>query len=169
MVRSKAVAILDTMWDWDARTSKAGYKETAPPYFRINGNNHSGQRLYKLLGHTDLLVTNICKELADRASGLGKPDYHWLAVNLFAMKFELLLVCGNRAKNTFEQAVRKTQLRQHIKNSRVIMMPHPAARIWTNAALLAAAEAIQYGSGNFSIRLPRSGGTIIEGSTYGQE
>ena len=49
----QCVAVLDTMW---------GGSGNAPGMFRINPDNHSGRRLYWLLGHQDLLVTNACRE-----------------------------------------------------------------------------------------------------------
>jgi hypothetical protein len=102
----RVVAILDTMWDWRGQTSGAGYGQ-APPFFRINPDNHSGKRLYKLVGeNAQLLVTNSCKELATHSRQHGTPDPEWLAKNLAEIELnrddsvpmDLLLICGSVAK-----------------------------------------------------------------------
>ncbi|KKL93991.1 hypothetical protein LCGC14_1869190 [marine sediment metagenome] len=95
----RVVAILETMWDWRGQTSGAGYGE-APRYFRINPQNHSGRRLYKLIGpDAKMLVTNACRELGKSAKDHGKPDPDWLRDNLQRLDnkmggFDTLLVCG---------------------------------------------------------------------------
>lgn len=128
------VAILDSMWDWRAQTSGAGYSE-APPYFRINPENHSGKRLYKIVGdEADLLVTNSCRELVSGPREHGKPDPAWLAANLLMLhqKFGIavLLVCGRVAKETWTRCgvqIGGTLL--------VVEMMHPAARTWTHGMI----------------------------------
>jgi len=71
---ARVVAILETMWDWRGQASSAGYRQ-APEYFRINPSNHSGRRLYKLIGpDSRLLVTNACRELVSSAKHHGKGD-----------------------------------------------------------------------------------------------
>jgi hypothetical protein len=123
-VRPHAVAILDTMWG-----SEPG---EAPPYFKINPNNHSGRRLYSLLGDGfSLLVTDSCRELVTSASQHGKPDPAWLLANLTRMEsnrhIDVLLVCGKVAQKTYAGSDFDPG------SSRVIEMPHPAARfIWTD-------------------------------------
>lgn len=148
------VAILETMWDWRSMTSSAGYQK-APRYFRINPNNFSGRRLYKLIdGNGNLLVTNACMELASSAKEHGNPSPEWLAQNLQLMdvggvedhlnhtiqfnenvkqgKIDLLLVCGKVAQTTYKDC-------GYIpKNATVIEMPHPAARAyWNKETILA--------------------------------
>mgnify|MGYP001573210422 CR=1 FL=1 len=125
------VAILETMWNWRAQTSAAGHRD-APRYFRINPKNHSGRRLYRLVGDARLLVTNACRELVTRADQHGTPDPAWLAENLARLDdigrrpFDVLLVCGKVAQATFH-ACDYTPKKAH-----VMEIPHPAARlVWT--------------------------------------
>jgi hypothetical protein len=139
----RAVAILETMWDWRQMTSGAGYTE-APRYFRINPDNFSGRRLYKLVG-TDakLLVTNACRELVSGPEKHGKGDPVWLGENLRILDglgqlpdgtapstIQLLLVCGKVAQATYKACGYQP------KEARVFELPHPAARfVWTTAKI----------------------------------
>lgn len=142
----KVVAILETMWDWRGMTSSAGYRE-APRFFRINPQNFSGRRLYKLIGaDAQLLVTNACRELASGPNHHGKPDPQWLADNLAeievrhpkAATIDVLLVCGKVAQKTFQQCGYKPQA------ARVIEIPHPAARrVWTQQYIAQISSQIQ--------------------------
>jgi hypothetical protein len=130
----RAVAILETMWDWRQQTSGAGYTE-APRFFRINPKNFSGRRLYRICGpNAQLLVTNACRELVSGPSHHGKPDPEWLAENLWEIErrrpdsapIDVLLVCGKVAQATYKACGYKSE------TARVIEIPHPAARfIWT--------------------------------------
>lgn len=123
----KVVAVLETMWDWEQQTSGAGYRQ-APRFFRINPRNHSGRRLYKLIGpDAHLLVTEACKELATHANQHGKPDPDWLYGNLVMLEpFDILLVCGLVARQTYQRCG------YHLTSvADVVYMPHPAARQWT--------------------------------------
>lgn len=138
----RIVAILETMWDWRGMTSDAGYTE-APRFFSINPQNHSGRRLYKLVGpNATLLVTNACRQLATSAQGHGKPDPDWLRENLEDLSrgdgFDLLLVCGKVAQAAFKVCGFKSR-------ARVVEMPHPAARRWTKALIAEMTERIQHG------------------------
>lgn len=140
------VAILETMWDWRQQTSSVGYTE-APRFFRINPENFSGRRLYKLCGpDAQLLVTNACRELVSNAKQHGKPDPAWLAENLAeievnhpkAAAIDILLVCGKVAQKTFKECG------YEIKNGRIIEIPHPAARqVWKREFLEQTARNIQ--------------------------
>ena len=127
----RVVAILDTMWDWRTATSEAGYKE-APRYFHINPENHSGRRLYKLIGKDSLLlVTNVCRELVNSAGVHGKPDPLWLSENLSIIdrhplgQIQLLLVCGTVAQKTYRLAEYRPP------TAHVMEIAHPAARSWS--------------------------------------
>lgn len=136
MKRKHVVAILDTMW---------GGLEEAPPWFKINPNNHSGRRLYKIVGpDTFLLVTNACRECADNANGHGTPDPEWLAENLMKMNalrpIDVLLVCGKVAQGTYMRVFAK---HGPLFQTRVIEMPHPAARSWTKNMIAEAAAKVQ--------------------------
>lgn len=124
----KIVAILESMWDWRKMTSQSGYRE-APRFFRINPENFSGKRLYRIVGHdANLLVTNSCKELCGSAKDHGTPNPTWLRENLiFLEPFDVLLVCGRVAQETYSKTGYEFEHR--------IEMPHPAARTWTNAML----------------------------------
>jgi hypothetical protein len=141
----RVVAVLETMWDWRGMTSGAGHRE-ALRFFRINPDNHSGKRLYKLVGeNAQLLVTNACRELASHAGQHGKPDPAWLAQNLAEIELnredsvpiDLLLVCGNVARATFAACGYKPI------GARVMEIPHPAARTWTAAQIAQVAEEIR--------------------------
>jgi hypothetical protein len=124
------------MWDWRQMTSGAGYKE-APRSFRINPDNYSGKRLYRLVGRdADLLVTNACRELCGSANHHGTPDPAWLRENLELLApFDVLLVCGKVAQATY---VRSGHEFEH-----KIDIPHPAARMWTQAMIAATAEQVK--------------------------
>lgn len=122
----KIVALLDSMWGWRGYSAEGD----AVPYFRINPENFSGRRLYRICGDHSLLVTNSCRECQATASGHGVPDPEWVADNLRFLArqgMDLLLVCGRVAKETYE--------RSGLAFPRVIFMDHPAARRWTNAGL----------------------------------
>ena len=126
------VAILESMWDWRSMTSGAGYTQ-APRYFRINPQNHSGKRLYRIVGDNNLLVTNCCKELVNGPNQHGKPDPVWLAHNLGrleALGMDCLLVCGRVAELTYEQSGFAA-----FWHGPTIRMMHPASRTWTNELL----------------------------------
>lgn len=123
------------MYNWRSMTKEA------PRYFRINSENHTGKRLYKLIGpDNELLVTNCCKELGTSANSHGKPDVEWLSTNLWLLSdwFDLLLICGNVASKTYEQT--------GLKHERVITMLHPAARTWTKELIERMSIEIQHAS-----------------------
>lgn len=140
------VAILETMWDWRGMTSGAGYAE-APRFFRINPENFSGRRLYKLCGpNAKLLVTNACRELVSGPKEHGKPDPQWLADNLAEIEtrrpdsaaIDVLLVCGRVAQKAFKESG------YQLKQGRVIEIPHPAARaVWKRDFIDQTAKLIQ--------------------------
>jgi len=111
-----------------SRSSGAGYKE-AVRYFKINPQNHSGKRLYKLIGPgAKLLVTNACRELVNHANKHGTPDPVWLHENLNTIleKFpiDLILVCGKVAQKTYADI-------GYNFTPPVINIMHPAARTWS--------------------------------------
>jgi hypothetical protein len=131
----KIVAVLESMWDWRQMTSGAGYKE-APRSFRINPDNYSGKRLYRIVGSdADLLVTNACRELCGSANHHGTPDAGWLRENLDMLApIDVLLVCGKVAQATYAQTGYEFE--------RKIDMPHPAARMWTQAMIGAMSDRV---------------------------
>jgi len=130
------VAVLETMW---------GYRSgRAPRWFRINPQNASGRRLYKLIGEENshrLLVTNACRELVTSAKRHGKPDPDWLLENLIRLDPHLILVCGNVAQKAYK-ACGYVPLRK----SRVLHIAHPAARNWTKKRLREVQRRIANGS-----------------------
>jgi hypothetical protein len=137
----RAIAVLDSMWDWRRMTSGAGYVE-APRSFRINPDNFSGRRLYRICGPgAALLVTNACRELCSSANHHGTPDPAWLHENLKLLEpFDVLLVCGKVAQATYARSGYTPS-----SAARVFQMMHPAARTWTNAMLDATAGQVQAG------------------------
>jgi hypothetical protein len=131
----KVVAILESMWDWRAMTSGAGYQE-APRSFRINRQNFSGRRLYRIVGDgVNLVVTNSCRELCVSAKHHGTPDPMWLYDNLKILEpFDALLVCGKIAQATY--------ISSGYVFARKLEIMHPAARTWTHAMLDDAAQRV---------------------------
>jgi hypothetical protein len=119
MLHTRCLAVLETMW---------GGSGKAPGIFRINPDNFTGRRLYWFLGHKDLWVTNACRELVSNARLHGTPDPEWLSTNLKRLSYDLLLVCGKVAQQTFEKCGVRPP-------GRILLMPHPAARTWTRASL----------------------------------
>lgn len=118
---SRVVAVLEVAWG-----GRTGH------WFKINPYNYSGSRLYEMLGHEDLLVTNACPQIVRRPDERGTPDPRYLNDNLQKMlPFSLLLVCGDVAKKTLAQCRNQITVR-------TLFMPHPANRSWTKSGLEAA-------------------------------
>jgi hypothetical protein len=131
MIHTRCLAVLETMW---------GGNGHAPGLFRINPNNFTGRRLYWLLGHEDLWVTNACRELVANARLHGEPDPAWLAKNLQRLTYDLLLVCGKVAQTTYGEC-------GYMPDCRVLEMPHPASRSdWSRLNLEAWQKLIQSGA-----------------------
>lgn len=131
------VAILDTMYDWRGQTSGAGLRQ-APRYFRINPNNHTGRRLYDLIGPgNSLIVTDACKELVTKPTDHGTPDPKWLMENLTMLRsmrsIDVLLVCGKVAQKTWIEVKATPSIRTwYDPRMKEIIITHPAARtVWT--------------------------------------
>jgi hypothetical protein len=123
----KVVALLESMWGWRGYNTPG---EEAPRFFRINPENFSGRRLYKLVGDANLIVTNSCRTVQASANHHGKPDPEWVAENLrtaYLDGADLFLICGKVAQETFKTAMAKVGF----TIPRVILMDHPAARRWT--------------------------------------
>jgi hypothetical protein len=140
----QAVAVLETQW---------GEEGDASPWFSINPENHTGGRLYDLLGHGSLLVTNACKELVSGPDKHGEPDAKWLEGNLRQLhtlyRFPLLLVCGSVARSVFV----RDWLPAEVK---VVHMPHPAWRAWTSELWDTAIATVRYGTGDAVIEIPKT-------------
>lgn len=153
MLRKTCVALLEVMWDWQARTTSAGYAEQAPRYFEINPGNFTGSRLYSWLGSEySLMATNACPQLVSSAKGRGKPDKDWVRDNLATLhertvrgQFDLLLVCGAVAAKTYSFI--------DARDARIVEVPHPAARGWTRGALFQAGRFIREGSHDLTLEI----------------
>lgn len=148
----RAVALLEVMWDWRSKTTRAGYRELAPRWYRINPQNLSGSRLYSWLGKPgeyfdELLVTNACPELVSAANRRGTPDPFYIQENLRDLQpFSLLLVCGAVAQRSYNVS-------WVLGKSRILEIPHPANRTWTRRALKQAADYIQHGRTDLELKL----------------
>lgn len=146
---AKVIALCDTMWDWENMTTSAGYREIAPSYYTISGDNHTGKRLYNWLGHYDLLVTNACKELVSGPNQRGTPDKTWVRANLAELwPFDLLLVCGRVAQGTYDLSMAPHPCR-------VIECPHPAARMWNARSLSFMRRLVREGKESIEARIVR--------------
>lgn len=158
------LAILETMWDWRAMTSGAGYRE-APPFFCINPDNFSGRRLYQWTEEEPgcLWCTNVCPELVSGPEHHGTPSVERLAANL--QRWRSLrkldgdsldsrgrgwgyLCCGNVVQDTFDRLAEKPP-------GRILYVPHPAARTWTKATLEQVGRYIRDGRRSLRVRIGR--------------
>lgn len=136
-VRPRVVAVLETMYDWRGYTTGAGYRE-APRFFRINPQNYSGKRLYRLIepSNADLLVTNACRELGRGPNDHGEPDPVWLKENIDQLMrtsgCNLILICGRPAQKCYREA--GIVLPPGVQTLEIL---HPAARNghWTQERL----------------------------------
>lgn len=125
MDRVKIVALLESMWGWGGYNDPG---EEAPRFFRINPENFSGRRLYRLVGDANLIVTNSCRFVQKSANHHGTPDPEWVRENLERAQndgCDLFLICGKIAKATYEST--------GLNFANVLFMDHPAARRWTKA------------------------------------
>lgn len=132
------VALLESMWGWGGYND-AG--EVAPRYFRINPDNHSGRRLYRLVGAHSLLVTNSCRIVQQSANHHGTADPEWVRENIGILNIDrmhLLLVCGKVAQQTFRKiatipagAIEGKAYIAGIGTISFLMIDHPAARRWS--------------------------------------
>lgn len=154
LARPGCIAILETMWGW------CGLERDRTRWFTINENNHTGKRLYWFLGHSNLVVTNACPQTVGSANDHGTPCPKWLGENLrslHAMKVpDLILVCGKVARQTFD-------LMDSLQTSaRIVVIPHPAARMWTREALDETQIVIQKQTDDVEVRFDGIGGIDIE-------
>ncbi len=132
----KIVALLESMWGWGGHHAPG---TEAPRFFRINPENFSGRRLYRLCGDANLIVTNCCRLVQQSASHHGEPDVDWVRQNLCraqAAGCDLFLICGAVARETYLRADVKYLL------NRVLIIDHPAARRWSKQRLALVADQI---------------------------
>ena len=136
------LAVLETMWDWEARTSAAGY-EKAPDFFCINPRNFTGRRLYRWTGEEPgtLWCTNACGELVSGPQHHGTPDVDRLARNLAR----------------WQELVWKKRVRGVGGREQLLYVPHPAARTWTAAALRRVEWFVREGKADLRMRLQKGG------------
>lgn len=123
----KVVALLESMWGWRGCIDPG---TEAPRFFRINPENLSGRRLYRICGDANLIVTNSCRTVQVSANHHGVPDASWVTENLRQAQTDgcdVFLICGKIAKSTYEQSGLDFQ--------NVLFINHPAWRLWSNAAL----------------------------------
>lgn len=113
------LVVLDTMWGTPGR---------APRTFRISPHNHSGRRLYRLIGHSDFKVTNACSVQVGSPNHHGTPDPEWLANTLRTTHYNLLILGGRVASDTYARC-------GYVPACKVLIMPHPAARTWTSGLI----------------------------------
>jgi hypothetical protein len=134
MERLKIVALLESMWGWGGSHNPG---DDAPRFFRINPDNFSGRRLYRLCGDAHLVVTNSCRVVQQSANHHGTPDPEWVKENLSKAQVDgcdLFLICGKVAKETY--------MATGLRIANVIYMDDPAARRWTTEKLDEIAERI---------------------------
>ena len=128
-----AVVVLDSQWGPLARA-------IAPRFFTINERNHTGKRLHGWLAaqYPQFVVTNACPGIVDHATKHGTPSKEWLGENMRYLKKrlnpELVLVCGAVARATYDRA--------DVDGSRIIELPHPAARTWSKQGIELVANVI---------------------------
>lgn len=134
-------ALLESMWGWRGYNT-AG--EEAPRFFRINPDNHSGKRLYRICGDVNLIVTNSCRTVQKSASHHGMPDPAYVLGNFRRAQLDgcnLFLICGKVAQATFEAAFPSRSERALFFPH--VYMDHPAARRWSNATIDAMTEQVR--------------------------
>lgn len=128
MRANRIVVVLEVQW---------GYPGDRPlRWFYINPFNHSGRRLIQLVGHMAFKVTNACSDIVYSARDRGTPDPAWLRANLKALRPDLVIVAGKVATATFHRSMVPAA-------TRVLKMPHPAARTWSKALIAKWARRIQ--------------------------
>ena len=132
----KIVVVLAVQW---------GYPGDRPErWFHINPYNHSGRRLIGLVGHRNFKVTNACSDIVFRASDKGTPDAAWLRRNLAVLRPDLVLLCGNVAQSTFKRSMVEPE-------TKVMRLPHPAARHWSKKMMKRWTRKIQRHSLQFAL------------------
>lgn len=130
------LVVLETMW---------GTHGSAPRWFPINPDNHSGKRLYRMTGMEDwhVWVTNACPQQTGHATQHGKPSPRWLHESLIRLPRHIspwtpLLVCGKVAQATYDEVCENGY--EHL--GKVLRLRHPAARTWTTEQMQAVRRTI---------------------------
>lgn len=128
----KILVILQTMYSGDGADSKA------PLLFRINPRNLSGKKMLHICdGHVtpenryqatnEVWFSNVSSILSGGGAESIRPvDLDFVKRAIYAKKWDLIVFGGEHSK-----AVYKANFHTSIKH-RVILMPHPASRNFTN-------------------------------------
>lgn len=119
------LAILQNMWD--------PTRSEALNVFKINRWNHTGKKLYNITEGHDLWCTNSSSKCAPSANVKLPPDIQFLQRAMMRRRWDLFLVCGAQAHDTFHHVLLANKvLRSVVEQSPVVFMPHPAYRMVTN-------------------------------------
>lgn len=126
------------------------YLNRGPRWFQINPQNYSGRRLLRWTGLDSITVTNACPQCVTSARGRGTPDPEWLRENLYQLCWHVgdrpadaVLVCGQVAQRAVNAV--SVELPSH---TRLVYLPHPAARVWSRAADEAVRAELERGGGD---------------------
>ena len=104
-----------------------------PTVFIPNPHNKSARTIQKMIGEDNqAFFCNTTNEMTITAKGKPKPTYeHFEKVILKLGKFDMILVCGNQAKETVNRYLDTiTAL-----NRPMIFVPHPASRSLSNVQI----------------------------------
>ena len=104
------------------------------------------QSIHRIIGlspfespDVELIVTNACHDHVGSPSDHGTPDPAWLRENLTLLEpFKVVLLCGRVAETAYTASGYLLP-----SASRLIRMPHPAARFWTTGMVATYARLIQ--------------------------
>jgi hypothetical protein len=99
----------------------------APLLFVINPNNHSGKKMLYITSGHKALFTN-CSSIMSGGGpeSEGKTDKKYMLKAYLRMNWDLVIYCGKQAEKAYNEFTTK------IVEVPVIIMPHPAARSFTN-------------------------------------
>lgn len=112
------IVVLEVMW--------GDPEDEAPNFFWINTSwNHTGIRLAQMIGDRHVYVTNACRECVASPNHRGTPDPVRLQRNLESVSFDVLLICGKVAQETYEASDYELPT-----GCKAYYMKHPAARNW---------------------------------------
>lgn len=100
-----------------------------PTTFYPNPFNKSAKVVKKMLGDCEFQFSNTTDVVTPTANGKPKPNYeHFQKVMKEIPKFDMILVCGNQAKDTVNVFIDKI----YEYGKPILFVPHPAARNLTN-------------------------------------
>lgn len=104
-----------------------------PITFEPNPYNHSAKVIRKMVGEGNYFeFSNTTDVVTSTANAKPKPNYkHFEKVIEEIYLFDLILVCGNQAKEVVEKYLDKIKS----FNKPILFVPHPAARNLTNVRI----------------------------------